>query len=177
MAQRPTLSALRTDLRAFALLIESGVSLVRWLQILEESAVNEGFRVAAADIRADLEDGHVLSRVMSKHPDVFPTTLIALVRAGEVGGVLDPTLRRAVECAEREARLQNCGDNQAARRMLELSLWAWQWGTLLGAGVPVLLSLETLAENTDWAELREATLVMRASHDDTLRSAGEAELR
>jgi len=148
-------------LRTFALLTQSGVSLTRSFGILEESAVNGDFRAAATHIRADLESGQVLSRLMSEHPDVFPTVLIALVRAGEVGGVLDLTLGKAVECAERETRLRDHGDNPTARRMLELSLWAWQWGTMLGAGVPILQSLETLAENTEWQELREATLVMR----------------
>ncbi|MBI3921439.1 MAG: Flp pilus assembly complex ATPase component TadA, partial [Armatimonadetes bacterium] len=163
MAKQTILSDLRCDLRSFALMIETGLSLVRMLYVLEESGLNPELRSAIKEVRADVESGGTLSKAMAKHEAVFPPLLVRLVRAGEVGGILDVTLNRAADYADHEALITRFVDNAEAYRTFQLSLWSFEMGCMLTSGVPILQALETVAENCEPQALREATLFMHTS--------------
>jgi len=55
-----------------------------------------------AQILADVEEGVPLSKAMSKHPKVFTKTYIALIKSGELGGVLDKVLARLADNLEKQ---------------------------------------------------------------------------
>ena len=55
-----------------------------------------------AQILTDVEGGEALSKALVKHPKVFSPTFIALVRAGETGGVMDEVLVRLADNLEKE---------------------------------------------------------------------------
>jgi type II secretory pathway component PulF len=77
--------------RKFATLIGAGVSLARTLELLETTSDPPLDRVTR-DLKTRVMEGHTLSGAMQEHPDVFKRAALFIVRAGEVGGVLDETL-------------------------------------------------------------------------------------
>src|SRR3954467_3862311 len=75
--------------RQLSTMISSGMSLLRALYVLEDQAENEKLREAFTAIRKDVEAGIALSEALSRHPDIFNELYIAMVAAGETGGILE----------------------------------------------------------------------------------------
>lgn len=92
--------------RQFATMINAGVSLVRCLDVLEQQTSNVGLKEIIRDIQAEVEGGATLSKAMTKYPRVFSELATGLVRAGEVGGVLDETLERLAMFLEKDLELR-----------------------------------------------------------------------
>ncbi len=92
--------------RQFATMINAGVSLVRCLDVLEQQTSNIGLKDIIRDIQSEVEGGATLSKSMAKFPKVFSELSIGLVRAGEVGGVLDETLERLAGFMEKDLELR-----------------------------------------------------------------------
>jgi type IV pilus assembly protein PilC len=92
--------------RQFATMIDAGVSLVRCLSVLEEQSGSARLRGIIREIQAAVESGETLSRALSRWPRIFNNLFVGLVRAGEVGGVLDETLNRLATFMEENERLK-----------------------------------------------------------------------
>ncbi|MFN3648081.1 MAG: type II secretion system F family protein [Armatimonadota bacterium] len=92
--------------RQFSTMVDAGVSLVRCLNVLQEQATNPKLKRITADIQAEVEAGNSLSKAMSKYPRVFNNLFIGLVRAGEVGGVLEESLQRLAHFLEKDLELR-----------------------------------------------------------------------
>lgn len=92
--------------RQFATMINAGVSLVRCLSVLEKQTVNPKMKEVIRDVQNRVEAGETLSRAMGHHPGIFSNLTLGLVRAGEVGGVLDETLDRLAQFMEADIRLR-----------------------------------------------------------------------
>ena len=92
--------------RQFATMINSGLSLLRALNILAEQTENKKLAETIADVRAEVEKGTSLSAALTKHPKVFKRLYVAMIRAGEIGGVLDSVLLRLAENLEKEVALK-----------------------------------------------------------------------
>ncbi|MEO0532460.1 MAG: type II secretion system F family protein [Cyanobacteria bacterium P01_A01_bin.123] len=93
--------------RQFAALVNAGVALVRGLGVLAEECPNPKLKKALVSINGDVQQGTNLSDAMRKHPQCFDDLYVALVQAGEVGGVLDEVLNRLAKLLEDLNRLQN----------------------------------------------------------------------
>ena len=93
--------------RQFAALVNAGVALVRGLSVLSDDCTNPKLKQALMAINADVQQGTNLSDAMRKHPDCFDNLYVALIQAGEVGGVLDEVLNRLAKLLEDLNRLQN----------------------------------------------------------------------
>lgn len=91
--------------RQFATMVGAGVSLVKCLAILSEQTSNSKLKGALEEVRYDVESGTALSYALSKHKQIFPHIMLAMVRAGEVGGVLDEVMERLAEHFEKEHEL------------------------------------------------------------------------
>jgi type IV pilus assembly protein PilC len=92
--------------RQFATMTNSGLSLLRSLSILEGQTENSNLAKAIQDVRTDIEGGLSLSGAMAKQHKVFPTLMVAMVRAGETGGFLDDALERIAVNLEKDAALR-----------------------------------------------------------------------
>ena len=92
--------------RQFATMINAGVSLVRCLSVLERQTDNPRLKEVIRDVQNRVEGGETLSRSLLYHNNIFDNLFIGLVRAGEVGGVLDETLERLAEFLEADMRLK-----------------------------------------------------------------------
>jgi type IV pilus assembly protein PilC len=92
--------------RQFATMINSGLSLLRALNILAEQTENPELARVITEVRNDVETGNSLSAAMAKHPNAFPPLMINMCRAGEVGGFLDHVLLQIAESYEAETKLR-----------------------------------------------------------------------
>jgi type IV pilus assembly protein PilC len=92
--------------RQFATMINAGVSLVRCLSVLEAQTVNTRLKGVIRDVQNRVEAGETLSRALLHHNNIFDNLFVGLVRAGEVGGVLDETLERLSQFLEGDLRLK-----------------------------------------------------------------------
>ena len=93
--------------RQFATMINSGLSLLRALTILTEQTESPELARVLGEVRNDIETGSSLSVAMAKHPDVFPSLMTNMCRAGEVGGFLDMVLLQVADNYEAEVKLKN----------------------------------------------------------------------
>ena len=100
------LAELSVFCRQFSTMVDAGVSLVRCLSVLQEQAGSPRLRRITADITTEVEAGNSLSKAMSKYPRVFNNLFIGLVRAGEVGGVLEESLQRLAHFLEKDVELR-----------------------------------------------------------------------
>jgi len=92
--------------RQLATMVQSGMSLLRALYVIEEQTESDKLREVFIDVRKDVEAGLALSDALQKHPDVFNELYVAMVQAGETGGILDQTLVRVAEQLEKDAALR-----------------------------------------------------------------------
>jgi type IV pilus assembly protein PilC len=103
---RVTLKDLSVFTRQFATMTSSGMSLLRSLAVLEDQAVKPKLQKAIHEVRLDIEGGTALSVALGKHDKVFPTLMVAMIRAGETGGFLDGALERIAANFEKDAHLR-----------------------------------------------------------------------
>ncbi len=92
--------------RQLSTMVNSGMSLLRSLYIIEEQTESEKLREVFIAVRKDVEAGLALSDALKKNPDVFNDLYIAMVEAGETGGILDSTLLRVADQLEKDAALK-----------------------------------------------------------------------
>ena len=92
--------------RQFSTMIDAGVSLVRALDVLGEQTQNPKLKRILKEIQVEVESGGQLSKAMQKYPKVFNNLFIGLVRAGEVGGVLEEALQRLSHFLEKDMELK-----------------------------------------------------------------------
>ncbi|MEV0895924.1 type II secretion system F family protein [Actinoplanes sp. NPDC049802] len=92
--------------RQFATMTASGMSLLRSLSILEEQTSAPPLKKAIAEVRTDVAGGAGLSASMAKHDRVFPRLMIAMIRAGETGGMIDQALEQIAESLEKDTALR-----------------------------------------------------------------------
>ncbi len=92
--------------RQLATMVTSGMSIMRALQVLETQTGSKMLKEAVAGVRHDVEAGLLLSDAMGRHPRVFGPLYVAMVRAGETGGVLEECLMRVADQLEKDAALR-----------------------------------------------------------------------
>jgi type IV pilus assembly protein PilC len=103
---RTTLRDLAVFARQFATMTASGMSLLRSLAILEDQTGAPSLRNAVGEIRADVAAGVSLSAALAKHDRIFPKLMVAMIRAGETGGMIDSALEQIADSFEKDAELR-----------------------------------------------------------------------
>lgn len=92
--------------RQLATMVDAGLAMVQSLQGLAEQTQNKAMRDVLKDVCARVEGGDSFSEALSKHPKVFNRLYIAMVGAGEKGGLLAEILARLAVYLENTARLR-----------------------------------------------------------------------
>nr|MBU1328737.1 type II secretion system F family protein [Candidatus Omnitrophota bacterium] len=92
--------------RQLATMVDSGIPLVQALDILCEQIEKPIFKNILTKIKDDIETGSSLSDALAKHPTVFSTLYINMVKAGESSGALDDILDRLASYLEKTNTLQ-----------------------------------------------------------------------
>jgi type IV pilus assembly protein PilC len=93
--------------RQFATMINSGLSLLRALNILSDQTENKTLAKALGEVRSTVEAGESLSTALGRHPRIFPPIMVNMTRAGEVGGFLDTVLLQIAANFEAEVKLKS----------------------------------------------------------------------
>src|SRR5262245_54777255 len=80
--------------RQLSTLVSAGVPLVQGLTILEEQVESKLFKDVVHTIKEDIEAGQSITDALRKHPNAFEELYVSMIKAGEVGGILDVILER-----------------------------------------------------------------------------------
>ncbi len=92
--------------RQFSTMVDAGVSLVRCLDVLSRQTDDPKLKRILLDVGERVEGGESLSRAMQRHPRTFNNLFIGLIRAGEIGGVLEESLQRLSDFLEKDVALR-----------------------------------------------------------------------
>jgi len=101
MRDKVTQGDVTTFTRQLATMITAGLPIVEALQILRTQSKGSMQKVVG-QIFADVEAGEALSIALARHPKAFSKTYIALIKSGEVGGVMDEVLARLADSMEKQ---------------------------------------------------------------------------
>ncbi len=93
--------------RQFATLVGAGLPIAQSLRTVAEQTSSKPMKTVVEEILADVEAGRSLGEAFSKHPDVFSNVYLSLIRAGEVSGTLDDSLRRIASQEEKDAKMMS----------------------------------------------------------------------
>ncbi|MCJ7594338.1 MAG: type II secretion system F family protein, partial [Desulfobacterales bacterium] len=91
--------------RQLSILLGAGVTLVAALEALISQLSNPTFKRIMAEIKESVNEGNSLALALSKHPRVFSSVYVNMVRAGEASGSLDVVLDRLAEFGEHQQAL------------------------------------------------------------------------
>ncbi|ARU41830.1 hypothetical protein CCB80_12035 [Armatimonadetes bacterium Uphvl-Ar1] len=126
--------------RQFSTMVDAGVSLVRCLDVLSRQTEDPKLKKILIDIGERVEGGESLSRAMQRHPRTFNNLFIGLIRAGEIGGVLEEALQRLSQFLESDVNL---------RRKVKAALTYPLIVVLAAVGIVVLLMVVVVPQFTD----------------------------
>ena len=135
-AEIPLTLAVRNLVEEVSLMVSASLPVLRSLRIAESIESNQQLKAVLGAICTDVEGGSSVSEAMLKHPGVFSSSLCSMIRAGEIGGVFDIALQRAVELADWEVKIKNSRTPDYTTQ--EMRLWANHLGYLIHMGVPIL---------------------------------------
>lgn len=93
--------------RQMADLISSGIQLVKGLAIVSSQTHNPAMKRLVERLREDVAGGATLADAMASHPRVFGALSVAMVRAGETGGMLDQVLQRLADFSEAQEEVRS----------------------------------------------------------------------
>ncbi len=103
---KPKAKVLAVFTRQLATLINAGMPLLRGLKTLEEQEEHAGMKVILGRLADSIEGGSTLTEAMANYPKVFSPLYLNMVRAGELSGALEITLRRLAEFMEKAQRIK-----------------------------------------------------------------------
>ena len=89
----------------FSTLIGAGLPLAQSLRTVAEQTISKPMKAVIEEILVDVEAGRSLGDAFGKHPDVFNNVYMSLIRAGEVSGTLDTSLKRIARQEEKDAKI------------------------------------------------------------------------
>src|SRR4051794_23804177 len=92
--------------RQLATMVQSGMTILRALYVLEAQTENKMLQEAIVAVRKDVEAGLPLSDALERHPKIFDPLFVNMTRAGETGGMLDESLIRVADQLEKADSLR-----------------------------------------------------------------------
>jgi type IV pilus assembly protein PilC len=97
---------LTTFTRQLATLVDAGLPLLRGLRVLEKQERNPTLKSIVGDLALGIEGGSTFSEALAQHPKVFNRLFVNMVKAGELGGVLEVVLQRLSEFMEKAQKIK-----------------------------------------------------------------------
>lgn len=95
-----------TFTRQLATLVDAGLPLLRGLRVLERQERNATLKGAIGKMALSVEGGSTFSESLAQHPKIFNRLYISMVKAGEMGGVLEVVLNRLSEFMEKAQKIK-----------------------------------------------------------------------
>jgi len=159
--------ALAVFTRQMSTLVDVGINLMCTLRILEHDAPAP-YNLAARDVQKPIMNGRTLCDAIGVIPDLFSPFYVKTIRWGEIGGVLEESLRCLADMLEETLKIasltgktvewawplypserpapQDWSELDEAQRKLILMMFCRSLGLMMSAGVPDKLALETSAD-------------------------------
>ena len=154
---------LTTFTRQMSTLVNAGLPLMRALRVLQRQEKNVALRDAVSQMAESIESGSTFAEALAAHPKIFDRLFVNMVKAGEIGGVLDVVLARLSEFQEKAEKIK--GKVKSAMTypivvlVMALSIlgflltyivpkFADIFGDLTGGKMPVLTQFVMNASNT-----------------------------
>jgi len=97
---------LTTFTRQLATLVDAGLPLLRGLRVLEKQEKNATLKSIINELALSIEGGSTFSEGLAQHPKVFNRLFVNMVKAGELGGVLEVVLSRLSEFMEKAQKIK-----------------------------------------------------------------------
>jgi len=92
--------------RQFATMIDAGISIIKCLDILENQTKDEVLKPVIGQAMRDVNSGMSLTDAFARHPNVFSQLYVNMIRAAELGGILDQVLDRLAGFLETEMEIR-----------------------------------------------------------------------
>ena len=93
--------------KQFATMLKAGLPVLNTLEMLEGQTTRPPMKKVIATIKKDLESGNALSKCFEKHPKIFDTVVVNLIKAGEASGKLDTFLQKIVISLEKREKIKS----------------------------------------------------------------------
>ena len=97
---------LTTFTRQLATLVDAGLPLLRGLRVLEKQEKSAALKEILGKLAVSIEGGSTFSEGLAQHPKVFNRLFVNMVKAGELGGVLEVVLKRLAEFSEKAQKIK-----------------------------------------------------------------------
>ena len=97
---------LTTFTRQLATLVDAGLPLLRGLRVLEKQERDPTLKKILAELAVSIEGGSTFSEALAQHPKTFNKLFVNMVKAGELGGVLEVVLKRLAEFSEKAEKIK-----------------------------------------------------------------------
>jgi type IV pilus assembly protein PilC len=97
---------LTTFTRQLATLVDAGLPLLRGLRVLEKQERSGTLKSILGQLATSIEGGSTFSEALAQHPKVFNRLFVNMVKAGELGGVLEVVLKRLAEFSEKAQKIK-----------------------------------------------------------------------
>jgi type IV pilus assembly protein PilC len=97
---------LTTFTRQLATLVDAGLPLLRGLRVLEKQERNATLKRILGELAVSIEGGSTFSEALAQHPKTFNKLFVNMVKAGELGGVLEVVLKRLAEFSEKAQKIK-----------------------------------------------------------------------
>ena len=97
---------LTTFTRQLATLVDAGLPLLRGLRVLEKQERSPALKEILGKLAVSIEGGSTFSEGLAQHPKVFNRLFVNMVKAGELGGVLEVVLKRLAEFSEKAQKIK-----------------------------------------------------------------------
>jgi len=94
-------------LTQMSLMLDVGVPLSRAIETIMGQTTNDYFKGVMEAMVRDIEEGHQLSAAMSRHPSVFKSVYINMIRSGETGGFLSKVIDSIIEMLEKQQAIRS----------------------------------------------------------------------
>jgi type IV pilus assembly protein PilC len=98
--------ALTAFTRQLATLVDAGLPLLRGLRVLEKQERNKTLKDIIGQLALSIEGGSTFSEGLAQHPKVFNRLYVNMVKAGELGGVLEVVLSRLADFMEKAQKIK-----------------------------------------------------------------------
>lgn len=97
---------LTTFTRQLATLVDAGLPLLRGLRVLERQEKDPKLKEVIGELAVSIEGGSTFSEGLAQHPKIFNRLFVNMVKAGELGGVLEVVLNRLSEFMEKAQKIK-----------------------------------------------------------------------
>jgi type IV pilus assembly protein PilC len=106
LSGRVKTKVLTTFTRQLATLVQAGLPLLRGLRVLQKQEKSANLKGILGDLSTAIEGGSTFSEALAQHPKVFNRLFVNMVKAGEIGGVLEVVLKRLSEFMEKAQKIK-----------------------------------------------------------------------